>query len=60
MERGNGRCADAACVNAEKTADGVRVTSTIDGNDGAVDFTPAEWNTFIDEVKAGKWDDTLS
>ncbi len=67
MERGNGRCADGQCVHAEKVTDGrtgapdgVLVTSTTPGNDASVWFTNGEWDTFIAEVKAGKWDDTVT
>ncbi len=60
MERGNGRCADGQCVHAEKVAHGVRVTSTIPGNHGAVTFSTGEWDTFIAEVKAGARDDTVT
>lgn len=56
-ERG---CGSSTCVDAQRTDDGVVVTSTIPGNDGTVTFTHDEWDTFIDEVKAGKWDDTTS
>ncbi len=53
-------CTSANCVDAVRTADGVLVTSTIEGNDGAVTFTQAEWDAFIPAVKAGAWDHTVS
>ncbi len=45
-----------SCVQVEPIDGGVRVTSTIDGNDGVVEFTTLEWDTFINTVHAGGWD----
>lgn len=53
-------CSNGTCVAVEVRADGVHVTSTIDGNDGLVVFTADEWNSFIPDVKAGRWDHTVS
>ncbi len=57
---GGGACGNATCVDAVRTPDGVLVTSTIEGNDGSVLFTQAEWDAFIPAVKAGAWDHTVS
>jgi Domain of unknown function (DUF397) len=54
------QCGTNCCVDVKATGDGVNVTSTIDGNDGAVTFTNTEWNGFLDQVKRGEWDHTDS
>lgn len=54
------RCATGACVDAKRHDAGVTLTSTIDGNDGVVTYTQAEWDTFVGDVKAGHWDHTIS
>lgn len=54
------RCGQATCVAAVVTAEGVKVTSTVEDNHGVVVFTRAEWDAFLEQVKTGKWDDTLS
>lgn len=57
-------CGQANCVNAQLVRDSagpyVEVTSTIPDNKGVVLFTTDEWDTFLTEVKAGKWDHTAS
>lgn len=53
-------CASNTCVAVELTAEGVVVTSTIEGNDGRVVFTTDEWDAFIPAVKAGAWDHTIT
>lgn len=54
------RCGTSTCVDAKLLTDGVLVTSTIPGNDGAVTFTHGEWDTFLGLVKDGAWDSTYS
>lgn len=54
------RCTQGTCVEAEGTPEGVVVTSSVAGNNGRVVFTQAEWDQFISNVHAGKWDDTTS
>lgn len=57
----NGRgCADQQCVEAVRHDDGVTVTSNISGNDGQVVFTHDEWDSFLEQVKAGRWDHTAT
>ena len=53
------RCATGACVDAKRHDDGVTLTSTIEGNDGTVTYTHAEWTEFMSAVKRGDWDHTL-
>jgi hypothetical protein len=53
------KCAQSHCVDAEVVDQGVLVTSTIEGNTGSVLFTRDEWDGFIEQVKAGKWDHTI-
>ena len=51
------RCADNACVAADRNADGsVTMTSTIEGNDDSITYTGDEFDTFRRDVKDGKWD----
>jgi len=54
----NGRCGTDTCVDVKRHDDGVTVTSTIEGNDGSVTFTQAEWNRFMADAKNGDWDHT--
>ena len=50
-------CNGGSCVAAERLRSGdVRVTSSVDGNDGAVTYTDLEWSNLLDDAKAGKWD----
>lgn len=63
-------CASGACVNVTTGAlardvdggmvPGVELTSTIEGNDGFVKYTNAEWAKFVADVKAGVWDHTVT
>jgi hypothetical protein len=53
-------CGTNTCVNPERRDDGVHVTSTIVGNNGLVVFTQEEWDAFIPDVKAGRWDHTTT
>ena len=57
---GGSSCANTTCVAADRRDDGVHVTSTIVGNDGLVVFTQDEWNVFIADAKAGRWDHTVT
>jgi hypothetical protein len=51
------RCSNGACGEFEETEDGFRITSTTEGNDGAVILTPAETAKFFADIKAGHFDD---
>lgn len=51
-----GRCGTDSCVDVKRHDDGVTLTSTIDGNDGTVTYTHAEWAAFVPAVKRGDWD----
>jgi hypothetical protein len=57
---GGGSCANITCVHVDRRTDGVHVTSTIPDNDGRVIFTQDEWNQFLPDVKAGRWDHTVT
>lgn len=59
MVNDNTRCGNTSCVAAEVQGETVKVTSTIEGNNGVVHFTQDEWSAFLEQVKAGKWDDTI-
>ncbi len=50
-------CANDACVAVDATAaDGsITLTSTIDGNDGAVTYTADEWAVFHADMVAGRY-----
>ena len=52
-------CGTDTCVDVKRHDGGVDLTSTIDGNDGCVTYTHAEWNQFVGDVKAGHWDHTI-
>jgi hypothetical protein len=49
------RCGTSSCVEISETDGGYRVTSSIPGNDGSVEFTPAEMAEFLDEVVMGNF-----
>ncbi len=53
------RCSANSCVHVEQVGESFVVTSTIEGNDGSVTFTAAEWAAFGEQVKDGKWDATF-
>jgi hypothetical protein len=53
----SGKCSSGACVNVTEVGDGYMFSSTISGNDGAVSYTAAETAEFLDDVKAGRFDD---
>lgn len=54
-------CASNACVDIKSTeGDLLRFTSTIDRNDGFVDYTRDEVSQFITDVKDGNWDHLLA
>lgn len=55
-----GRCGSNACVQVTEVDDRFVFTSTIEGNDGAVRYEPAEVADFIADVKAGSYDQLLS
>jgi hypothetical protein len=49
--------ANGGCVAAERLRNGdVEVTSSIEGNTGAVTYTELEWTHLLEDAKAGKWD----
>lgn len=52
------RCGSAACAEAERTATGVKLTSTLP-NAGQLDLTSDEFATFVSAVKAGELDDLI-
>lgn len=52
-------CSADNCVDVKRSDDGVTLTSTIEGNDGAVTYTHAEWNAFGRQVKNREWDHTF-
>jgi hypothetical protein len=56
---GGTACGSSTCVDVKRSDDGVTLTSTIDGNDGTVTYTHAEWNAFGKQVKNGEWDHTF-
>ena len=49
-------CANGGCVDIDEVDGGFLFTSTIEGNEGHVLYTPAETAAFLDAVKAGTWD----
>jgi hypothetical protein len=50
-------CNGGSCAEVERLASGdVRMTSSIEGNDGAVTYTSGEWGDFLTAAKDGKWD----
>jgi hypothetical protein len=53
------RCSQQNCVDVEPTTFGVRLTSTLGPDKGAVDYTHQEWAEFIAKVKAGDADGTV-
>ncbi len=54
-------CTSATCVDVEPTEDGtgVRLTSTLGADKGAVEYTHQEWAEFIEKVKNGDADSTV-
>jgi hypothetical protein len=51
-------CGSNACYQVTETPERMFVlTSTIEDNDGAVIYTPAEMADFLSDAKAGKLDD---
>jgi hypothetical protein len=53
-------CASGACVAAERVDRGVLVTSTIPENSNYILFTQDEWDQFLGDVKANRWDHTAT
>jgi hypothetical protein len=53
-------CLSGTCVDAKRHDAGVTLASTIDGNNGEVTYTQAEWDEFGRAVKEGVWDHTFS
>jgi hypothetical protein len=53
-------CGSGQCAEVNETAEGFTLTSTIDGNDGSVTYTPAEFAHFLRMVKAGDADALLA
>jgi hypothetical protein len=51
------RCSSGACVEIQDTGDTFTFISTIEGNNGAVIYTPSEVADFLADVKAGKYDE---
>jgi hypothetical protein len=55
MEK-NARCSSGACVDVERLADGVVLTSTLGPDKGRVLYNLEEWSGFVADVKDGKFD----
>jgi hypothetical protein len=55
-----GACANDGCVRIEETAVGFAFTSTIDGNDGSVTYTPAEVVNFLNDARGAEGDSLLA
>ncbi len=51
------RSSTGACVQVRQVGDEFLVTSSVEGNDGAVTFDATEWAAFGKQVKDGLWDD---
>jgi hypothetical protein len=57
MEETTMRCGSNACTKVTEVDGQYVFTSTINGNDGQVTYTAAEFAQFIADVKAGEYDD---
>lgn len=53
------KCGTNSCVDIKPNGHGFTFTSTIDGNNGSVTYTPDEVRVFFGDVKAGHWDHLL-
>lgn len=51
------KCSHGGCVEIQDTGDTFTFVSTIEGNNGAVIYTPGEVADFLADVKAGKYDE---
>ncbi len=52
-------CANNACVKVDVYEEGVKLTSTLGADKGAVVYTHDEWAEFVTNVKAGRVDETI-